>query len=440
MRYKIKIHKSMVFNTVLKIPPKKKILVYAQIILVCFMLWARDVLGVPSAITYITDVITITILFFQFFKIRKGIRGTRVKVQIYIVTAILVCMMLGVVLNLVKPLLVLWGLRNSFRFFVFFLICVGLLSEYDIEKIIAFFKTFFFLNVAMMTFQYFVQGYRDDYLGGFFGTDSGCNAYVCVMLCIITTIVLAEFLKSKISLSTLFVYCVACMYIATLAELKIYFFEFIIIIGFQLLYKNYELIIVDDGSEDNTVAISDFYAERYSAVQVIHSENQGVSSARNLGMEKAIGDYILFLDADDRLIESALDNMVPYTSEAEWVIGNYVMIEEKSGKRIYNRQFFKENIHVGGQNELFELTESRLFHFVWGRLYDRRILQQYQLCFDKKLAYGEDILFNTHYFVHIKKFVVLQKTVYCYNCHLTTGLSNQVTNEWKLQKKICQEI
>lgn len=117
------------------------------------------------------------------------------------------------------------------------------------------------------------------------------------------------------------------------------------------------MIIVDDGSEDNTVAISDFYAERYSAVQVIHSENQGVSSARNLGMEKAIGDYILFLDADDRLIESALDNMVPYTSEAEWVIGNYVMIEEKSGKRIYNRQFFKENIHVGGQNELFELTE-----------------------------------------------------------------------------------
>ena len=93
-----------------------------------------------------------------------------------------------------------------------------------------------------------------------------------------------------------------------------------------------------------------------------------------------------------------------------------------------------------GLLELFELTESRLFHFVWGRLYDRRILQQYQLCFDKKLAYGEDILFNTHYFVHIKKFVVLQKTVYCYNCHLTTGLSNQVTNEWKLQKKICQEM
>ena len=48
-------------------------------------------------------------------------------------------------------------------------------------------------------------------------------------------------------------------------------------------------------------------------------------------MEKAIGDYILFLDADDRLIESALDNMVPYTLEAEWVIGNYVMIDHGGG-------------------------------------------------------------------------------------------------------------
>lgn len=236
MKYKIKKYKPTVIKPVFSIPPKKKLLVYAQLILVCFMLWIRDVLGAPSAITYITDVITIAVLFFQFFKIKKGIQSTKVKAQIYIIAAILVGMMFGVVLNLVKPLLVLWGLRNSFRFFVFFLICVGLLTERDIKKIAAFFKIIFFLNVAMMTFQYFVQGYRDDYLGGFFGTDSGCNAYVCVMLCIVTAIVLAEFLNSQRSLLTLFIYCVACMYIATLAELKIYFFEFIIIIGFQILY------------------------------------------------------------------------------------------------------------------------------------------------------------------------------------------------------------
>ena len=61
-------------------------------------------------------------------------------------------------------------------------------------------KAIFFLNVIMITFQYFVQGYRDDFLGGFFGTGSGCNVYVCILLCVITAIVLAEFLNSKMTL------------------------------------------------------------------------------------------------------------------------------------------------------------------------------------------------------------------------------------------------
>lgn len=145
-------------------------------------------------------------------------------------------MIFGAMINLVNPLLFLWGFRNSFRFFVFFFICVGLLDAWDVEKIVDFFKAIFFLNVIMITFQYFVQGYRDDFLGGFFGTGSGCNVYVCILLCVITAIVLAEFLNSKMTLMHLLLYCVACMYIATLAELKVYFLEFIIIVGIQMFY------------------------------------------------------------------------------------------------------------------------------------------------------------------------------------------------------------
>lgn len=205
-------------------------------------------------------------------------------------------------------------------------------------------------------------------------------------------------------------------------------------------YKNYELIIIDDGSGDGTASIGDFYAEKYSNVHVVHSENRGVSGARNLGMERAIGDYIMFLDADDGLAARALESMVPYTMNTEWVIGNYVLADEKSGKKIYNSWLFLENIHEGNPNELFELAESRIFNFVWGKLYDQRILKKYQIHFDEKLSYGEDILFNTHYFIHINKFFALQKVVYCYNCHLTPRLSNRVANEWEIQKKICHEM
>lgn len=81
MRYKIIIHKSRIniCKPVLSVPPRKKILVYLQLMLVCFMLWMRDALGFPSAITYLTDVITVLILFFEFSKIKKRIEKCKNK-------------------------------------------------------------------------------------------------------------------------------------------------------------------------------------------------------------------------------------------------------------------------------------------------------------------------------------------------------------------------
>lgn len=223
-------------NIVIKIPSKKKIMIYIQVIYVCFMLWIRDVVGFPSAIVYLTDVIMISIIFFQFQDIIKGLKNSSINVQLWIFGMIFGVMVLSSIINLVYPSMFMWGLRNNIRFFLFFFLCVALLSKRDIEKFINMLKKFFWLNVLMMTFQYFVQGYRDDYLGGFFGVSSGCNAYVCVMISLITVIILAEFNSSKILIGKVFMYCIACMYIATLSELKIYFLEFVLIVFVQLLY------------------------------------------------------------------------------------------------------------------------------------------------------------------------------------------------------------
>lgn len=223
-------------NIVIKIPSKKKILIYTQVIYVCFMLWLRDVVGLPSAILYLTDIITVLIIFLQFRDIIKGLKTSTIGPQIWIFGLIVAFMLLGAVVNLVNPMLVMWGLRNHIRFFVFFFLCIALLSKRDIEKLVEMFKVYFWLNVVMMTFQHFVQGYCDDFLGGFFGVLSGCNAYVCIMLCLITAIVLAEFNSSKVEIGTLLIYCLACIYIATLSELKIYFLEIVLIAAVQLLY------------------------------------------------------------------------------------------------------------------------------------------------------------------------------------------------------------
>ncbi len=72
-------------------------------------------------------------------------------------------------------------------------------------------------------------------------------------------------------------------------------------------YKNVELIIVNDGSQDGTKDILEEYKSRYSNVQVIHTENGGVSRARNIGLEHADSDYIMFLDSDDLLVSNAIE-------------------------------------------------------------------------------------------------------------------------------------
>ena len=221
---------------IIQIPSKKRMVVFMQILYIHFMLWIRDILGLPFAITYLTDILTIYMIVFHFFSIKKGFLKRDLRPQRNIAISILICMILGTMINLVNPLLVLWGLRNSFRFFIFFFICVGILTKKDIIKFVEFFKIFFLMNTLMITYQFFIQGYRDDLLGGFFGVSAGCNAYVCVMLCVITTIVFAEFNYSKMSPIKLVGYCIICMYIATLCELKIYFVEFIIIAFIQSIY------------------------------------------------------------------------------------------------------------------------------------------------------------------------------------------------------------
>ncbi len=213
----------------IKLPSKNKLLVYCQFILVMIMFWLRDVLHFPSAITYLTDVILVYALFMKFPIIRNRIKQANCKHQLRIVGLIVLCMVIGAMFNLVSPLLTLWGARNNLRFFAFFFVCIGLLEERDADSIIKLFKVFYWLNVLMCLFQYFVLGYSNDYLGGFFGIAQGCNAYINILICIILSFVFGEYFAKKIKFIILIPYVITTLLIATLCELKIFYIEFIII-------------------------------------------------------------------------------------------------------------------------------------------------------------------------------------------------------------------
>ena len=220
---------------VIRLPSKRKILIYCQLLLIFTMLWLRDILGFSSSITYLTDLILVLIIIFNFNKIKHTILDRKWRKQIIIFALIIICVMFGVILNFVNPLHFLWGVRNNLRFFIFFFICVVLLDKDDIYSLIKMIKIFFFLNVLMCLYQYFVMGLSNDYLGGFFGISQGCNTYINVLLCIICSLIVGEYLWGKRKMKSVVVYSSLCLGLAYFCELKVFFVEFLVIFFISFL-------------------------------------------------------------------------------------------------------------------------------------------------------------------------------------------------------------
>lgn len=179
-------------------------------------------------------------------------------------------------------------------------------------------------------------------------------------------------------------------------------------------YDNLEIIIVDDGSTDESETICDDYANRDPRVIVIHKENGGLSDARNAGMAIASGDYIGFVDSDDwievdmyeRLYRACEDNNV------EYVIARF--LEEKEGKIIQD-QFTQKFTIIDGFSALRICTmgddQYVITNSVWNRLYKKSILKD--MCFPKGKNY-EDIVFTTKVLMRVDKVGYLDAAVYHY--------------------------
>lgn len=215
-------------NLVLKLPRQKVRGIYLQLVLVLVMFWLRDVLSFPSSITYMTDVLLLFLLVKEYKNIFSNIKTSNSKVQIIVFSLILINMFLGAIINLVNPVLFLWGMRNNLRFYLFFFLCIGVLRKKDVYIFIKILKKFYWINFFLCLYQYFIQGLSNDYLGGIFGISQGCNAYINVFLCIIMSIILGEYFSKKITIFKFLLYIITNILLATLCELKIFYIEFII--------------------------------------------------------------------------------------------------------------------------------------------------------------------------------------------------------------------
>lgn len=166
-------------------------------------------------------------------------------------------------------------------------------------------------------------------------------------------------------------------------------------------YSDFECIIVDDGSTDGSGSTCDEYAERDSRIRVFHKENGGVSSARNLGLDNAQGEWVYFVDADDQVLPRGLQTMVDCISDdVDIVLAGYKRYDE-DGHIIY--EIDDRIVCMMDKRESLSTLYARhgkYYDFLtYGciRILRNKIIQEYNLRFDTGLTNKEDTLFLVQY-------------------------------------------
>ncbi len=180
-------------------------------------------------------------------------------------------------------------------------------------------------------------------------------------------------------------------------------------------YKDFELILVDDGSPDNSGAICDEYAKKDSRIKVIHKQNGGVSSARNMGLESAKGEFINFVDSDDTIPYDSLENLIKLQKEndADLVCCGYELqyLNGETERFVFNDKFVE---FYSMADEDCKIFLSSLFHGPWAKLYRNSILKENSIIFDTAVSYREDTIFVFEYLSKCAKVQCGNDAVYNY--------------------------
>ena len=166
-------------------------------------------------------------------------------------------------------------------------------------------------------------------------------------------------------------------------------------------FKDFELLLVDDGSKDGSPAICDEYAEKDARVRVFHKENGGVSSARNVGLDNAKGEWITFIDSDDFITEGYFEGVVGREEN--------VLIK---GYKSFTTNGFEGGKSADKLNHIPEFTSflnryitDSLIRCPWAKFYKKSIIGNLRFITDMKI--GEDAYFVFKYLAKCNNFIVL---------------------------------
>lgn len=193
-------------------------------------------------------------------------------------------------------------------------------------------------------------------------------------------------------------------------------------------YKDIEVFLVDDGSQDESGKICDEYAKKDSRVIVIHQINKGVSAARNAALERIKGDWVSFIDSDDWVELDAYEKLIESAnkSDADLVVGN---VYDVVGTQYINRKIWAELGH--GEYFVYEGTEKYLYGFsyspvLWNKIIKKELISH---CFADDCTYGEDTLFLSYVIEKARRISVVNKPIYYYRSERVGNVVSATLND-----------
>ena len=175
-------------------------------------------------------------------------------------------------------------------------------------------------------------------------------------------------------------------------------------------YKDFELLLIDDGSKDSSGTICDEYAAQDTRVRVFHKENGGVSSARNAGLAIASGDWIMHLDGDDWIEPDMLERLIQKGEDtgADIVMGDFLFA--------YSDRDILYSLPDWDNNKTASLNRyiTSVWTCVWGGIHKRSLYEEYQLKSPQGVTYCEDFHLMARLCYHAKKVVNVHQPFYHY--------------------------
>lgn len=165
-------------------------------------------------------------------------------------------------------------------------------------------------------------------------------------------------------------------------------------------YKNIEIILVNDGSTDESLNICNELHRKDNRIKIIDKKNGGVSSARNKGIEVSKGEYITFVDSDDNIEEDYIKKMVENIEDEDCLVKcnyKYKLKEKKLDRDRY----------------LKKIISGEILGVCWGYLFKKELLEG--IYFDENTSYMEDTIFVVQYLLKVKKVNIINNNLYRYN-------------------------